>query len=144
MTQDEFGHLSDIVNTKPWEARNRLAEYLKTVIVSEEKEARTQSQHNALFLWLGQIADQCRKLGITADLLFRHTSEVLITKEMLHTTLKTLLEVKWGITTTKNIEKTGHIEEIQDTFALWLGKEGVEIPPFPSKEGLLIKQLYGE
>lgn len=135
MTKDEYTTLQDIAIGKGWEARQRLAEYLQTVEVKEEKKGtRTDAQNRSYWLWLTQIADQCEKEGVTADLLFKHTAHIKVTKNVLHEAIKSLCKALWNIDSTTNLEKTGHLDEIQDHVASWVGKEGVEVPPFPHEE----------
>jgi hypothetical protein len=94
----------------------------------------TGAQRRAYFTWLEQIAEQCRNMGVTADMLFKHTAHISVTKEMLHHCIKTLIKAKWNLDSTNDLRKTGHLDEIIESVANWLGKENVEIPPFPSNE----------
>lgn len=95
---------------------------------------RTESQHNALFLWFDMIEKVAENNGITFDMIIRHTHQLKITKEGLHVLCKQLQEALWGTTSTKDLEKVGHIDEIIDHFTDLFAKEGLELPPFPHDE----------
>lgn len=137
MTASEKDDLIRIATHEPWFAGSRLKEYLKTVQIVEttvSPKTRTSSQHRALFLWFGQIEQICANQGVTADMVFRHTTQIAITRESLHHMCKTLIKALFNIDSTKDIEKTGHLDKIIDHFTALFAQEGVELPPFPSDE----------
>jgi hypothetical protein len=137
MTQDDINKVDEILADRPFQVRTRLAEWRKTITVTEKEityPKRTDQQRKAYFEWLEQIAQQCNNAGVTADVLFKHTAHISITKDLLHHCVKTLIKAKWNLESTNDLRKTGHLDEIQDSMAGWVGKENVEIPPFPSEE----------
>lgn len=137
MTQGEFDELHTLLTKHTFDARPKALDWLSRQTIDTPVEGqklpakRTEAQHRAYRLWLDQIAEICKREQITADVLFRHTAHVVVNEAMLHEAVKTLIKMKWNLDTTKDLEKTGHLDEIQDVMALWLGKEGVELPPFP-------------
>ncbi len=135
MTHAEYKALQDILLKEPFQVRPRLAEFMKTVKVVEEKKypTRTDPQRRAYFEWLEQIAQQCENMGVTAEMLFRHTMHIKVTKNILHESIKSLIKALWNLDSTNDLRKTGHLDEIQDHVASWVGKENIEIPPFPAQ-----------
>jgi len=150
MNQKELDTLRAILNPSDVKdkisARLKALRYLDTVEITEEPKypTRTDPQRRGYFLWLEQIAKQCENMGVTADMLFKHTAHITVTKDMLHTAIKTLIKAKWNLDSTNDLRKTGHLDEIIDSVASWVGKEGVEIPPFPTNETKAWEQLSGE
>jgi hypothetical protein len=145
MTTEELQQLDDILSSKPFLVRPRLFEWRKALTVEEPPQnaptgttaphsPRTDSQHRALFLWFGMIEKVCADQGVTADMVFRHTTQVSVTKEVLHHLCKTLIKALFDIDSTKDIEKLGHLDKVIDHFTILFGHEGVELPPFPSDE----------
>lgn len=146
MTKSEYQKLIEISLSDTLKVGSLLRNYLDGVTITEEPTypTRTDSQRKAYFLWLEQIADQCNNMGVTADMLFKHTAHISITKDLLHHCVKTLIKAEWNLDSTNDLRKTGHIDEIQDRIAGWVGKEGVVIPPFPSNETKAWEELSGE
>lgn len=148
MNQKELDQLDAILSGRPFEVRPRLQAWRKGLKVTETTEPtypkRTDSQRRAYFEWLEQIAEQCRNMGVTADMLFKHTAHISVTKNMLHESIKTLIKAKWNLESTNDLRKTGHLDEIIDSVAGWVGKENVEIPPFPSNDLKALEELSGE
>lgn len=140
MLQKEADELQTLLTKHTFDARPKALDWLSRQTVDMPVEGpkmppkRTESQNAAYWLWLTQIAEICQREQITADMIFKHTAHVVVSKEMLHAAVKTLIKVKWDLDSTKELNKTGHLDEIQDVMALWLGKEGVELPPWPSDE----------
>ena len=146
MNKETYNILHAIAYGKPFEVRPALQKYLSTVTISEKEEVkgtRTDSQRKAYFLWLEQIAEQCVNAGVTADMLFKHTAHISVTKDMLHHSIKTLIKAKWNLESTNDLRKTGHLDEIMDSVASWVGKENIEIPPFPSNETKAWEEIGG-
>ena len=144
MTTEELQDLEKIAIEKPWFAANCLKEYLKGVEVQKNaptgqnepqthSQIRTSSQHRALFLWYGQIEQICANEGVAWDRLVKHTHQLRVTKENLHEAGKQLQKALWGKASTKELEKR-QIDTLIDHFIEWFGKEGVELPPFPTNE----------
>ena len=146
MTKSEHQKLTEISLSDTFKIGSLLRNYLETVTVEEPPKypTRTDSQRHAYFLWLEQIATQCNNAGVTADMLFKHTAHISITKDLLHHCVKTLMKAKWNLDSTNDLRKTGHLDDIQDSIAGWVGKENVEIPPFPSNETKALEELAGE
>lgn len=146
MTCEEKEQLTQISLSETLKIGSLLRNYLDTVKITEEPKypTRTDNQRRAYFLWLEQIAEQCENMGVTADMLFKHTAHITVTKDMLHTAIKTLIKAKWNLDSTNDLRKTGHLDDIIDSVASWVGKEGIEIPPFPSDETRHMEELSGE
>ena len=94
---------------------------------------RTQSQHNALFLWFSMIEKLCEERGITWDRLIRHTHQIRVTQANLHEACKQLQKALWGTVSTKQLKKQEQIDIIIDHFTDWFAKEELELPSFPSR-----------
>lgn len=109
---------------------NECLQFIELVKVT--KVERTQSQHNALFLWFTMIEKEAENAGITWNQLVGHTHQLRITSEGLHIMCKQLQKALWGTTSTKQIQKTGQIEILVQHFADLFSKVGLELPPFPS------------
>lgn len=146
MNQKEYDTLTEISLSETLKIGSLLRNYLDGVTITEEPTypTRTESQRKAYFLWLEQIAEQCRNMGVTADMLFKHTAHISVTKEMLHHSIKALIKAKWNLDSTNDLRKTGHLDEIMDSVASWVGKENIEIPPFPSDDMKAEENLSGE
>lgn len=93
--------------------------------------ARTQKQHNALFLWFSMIEKEAENQGITWNRLVSHTHQLRVTKENLHVMCKQLQKALWGTSSTKELKKIGQIDIIIDHFTDLFSKVGLELPPFP-------------
>jgi len=145
MTTEELKKLKEISLSETYKIGSLLRNYLDTVELHEEPTypTRTDTQRKAYFLWLEQIAEQCQNMGVTADLLFKHTAHISVTKEMLHHAIKTLIKAKWNLDSTNDLRKTGHLDEIIDSVASWVGKENIEIPPFPSNDIKAWEEMTG-
>lgn len=146
MLKSELDKLTEISLLETFKIGSNLRNYLDTVEITENAKypTRTDPQRRAYFLWLEQIAEQCRNMGVTADMLFKHTAHISVTKDMLHHAIKTLIKAKWNLESTNDLRKTGHLDEIIDSVASWVGKENIEIPPFPSNETKAWEELSGE
>lgn len=151
MNKEELQILNKIAsNQRPWLITSELKKHLATIVPEEAPESpklpakRTDSQNKAYWLWLTQIAQICQNEGVTADMVFKHTAHISVTKELLHHCVKTLIKAKWNLESTTELDKTGHLDSIQEHIALWLGKEGVEIPPWPSDQNKEEIQMYAK
>ena len=111
---------------------NECLQFIELVKVT--KSERTQSQHNALFLWFSMIEKEAENAGITWNQLVGHTHQLRITSEGLHIMCKQLQKALWGTTSTKQIQKVGQIEILIQHFADLFSKVGLELPPFPCDE----------
>ena len=101
--------------------------------MEKEEPKRTETQHRSLFLWFGQIERVAEDNGVTWDMIIRHTHGLRITKENLHGMCKQLQHGLWGTISTKQLKKQKQIDIIIDHFVSLFAKEGLELPPFPSK-----------
>ena len=95
---------------------------------------RTDKQHRALFKWFAMIEHEAENQGVTFDRIIAHTHQLRITKENLHELCKQLQKALWGTTSTKELQKIGQIEIIEQHFVDLFAKVGLELPPFPSEE----------
>lgn len=146
LTPEVYEALKTIAYGKDAVCASLLRNFLDSVEVEKEDPkypTRTDPQRRAYFEWLEQIAEQCRNMGVTADMLFKHTAHISVTKEMLHHCVKALIKAKWNLDSTNDLRKTGHLDEIIDSVASWVGKENVEIPPFPSNETKALENMTG-
>jgi len=135
MTIEEKNQIQKIIDTGNFRTKQLLTDLISTAVISEENpQKRTGKQNNSYWLWLELIAKQAQNLGVTADMLFRHTMHVSVTKNMLHGAISSLIKAKWNLDSTTQLDKTGHLDEIQDHVASWVGKENIEIPPFPHED----------
>lgn len=98
-----------------------------------KEKPRTQQQHNGLFLWFSMIEKEAENAGITWDMIIRHTHQLRITKESLHGMCKQLQKALWGTDSTKKLKKHEQLDIIQEHFIDLFSKEGLELPPFPTK-----------
>lgn len=134
MTTDEQNQLIAIMTRpeKPWERLTDALKYVRECGVDEkEPEKRSQSQHNSLFLWFSMIEHEAENQGVTWDMIIRHTHQLRVTKENLHSMCKDLQKALWKTTSTKELKKTGNIDIIIDHFVDLLSKEMEFIPEFP-------------
>ena len=144
MTQSELTTILNIIQ-KPNErfsALSRLEAHLATIepenpataLVAPQKgtPTRTQSQHNALFMWFSMIEHEAQNAGITWNQVVGKTHQLKITKEGLHVMAKQLAEALWGIKSTKELKKQGHIDDLVDHFVDLFSKVGLELPAFPN------------
>lgn len=95
---------------------------------------RTDQQHKALFLWYSMIEREAENAGITFDNVIKHTHQLRVTRENLHEIGKQLQKALWGTTSTKELEKVGQIEILEQHFVDLFSKVGLELPPWPSQE----------
>lgn len=100
-------------------------------LVETTSPTRTDSQHNALFLWFSMIEREAENQGVTWNRLVSHTHQLRVTKENLHVMCKQLQKALWGTSSTKELKKIGHIDVIIDHFTDLFSKVGLELPPFP-------------
>lgn len=134
-----------------FKALKRIEAYLATITPEKAVEGqnkppatRTQSQHNSLFLWFSMIEHEAQNAGITWNQLVGKTHQLKITKEGLHVMAKQLSEALWGIKSTKDLKKTGHIDDLVDHFVDLFSKVGLELPPFPSEESKKEQAMYAK
>lgn len=138
MTRSEIiTELKSILAGNSW----RIEDTLKLLVAKlealpKEEKQRTQSQHNGLFLWFYLIEKEAENNGITWDMIIRHTHQLRITKENLHSMCKDLIDALFKIKSTTQIKKQGHIDIIVDHFTDLFAKEGMVLPPFPSKTAI--------
>lgn len=131
----ELKRLKQIAQADSWNLRAELEKYIEELEKEQKgKPVRTDSQHNSLFLWLGQIEQVAEEQGVTWDRLIKHTHQLKVTKDNLHDAWKQLQKALYGTKSTKQLKKTGQIDTIIDHFVDLFAKEGMELPPFPNDE----------
>lgn len=128
--------LRKIIKDSPWSLPKRIEEYANQLEKADkgQPKPRTIPQHNSLFLWFSMIEKEAENMGITWDMIIRHTHQLRVTKENLHSMCKELQKALWGSTSTKQLKKNGEIDIIIEHFTDLFAKEGLELPPFPSNE----------
>lgn len=104
---------------------------LESVKVDTAK--RTEKQNASYWLWLTMIEKEAENQGVTWDLVLRHVNQLRVTKENVHEAVKQLTKALWGITSTTQLEKQGHLDTIIDHVTDLFGKAGLEVPPFPEE-----------
>ena len=139
MTQSEINTLISLLN--PPDIKDKIASRVRALEwvqsqkpTVEVKSPRTDSQHNALFLWYSMIEKLAENEGITWNELVGKTHQLKITTEGLHVMGKQLQKALWGTDSTKQLKKTGQIDILIDHFVDLFSKVGLELPPFPSDE----------
>lgn len=133
MTPSTRAELENILTGDPWSVRAKLRVLLdSTKDIEPLKGTRTESQHNALFLWYGMIEKEAENAGITWDRVIQHTHQLRITKENLHSMGKDLQKALWGTDSTKKLKKIEQIDILVDHFVDLFSKVGLELPPFPT------------
>lgn len=142
MTHAEYTELAHIVTGKPFEVRPRMQEFLKTVVVTN-KPTRTSSQNKSLHLWFSQISEICQNQGVTWNMLIKHTVDVAVLPDGVKNFWKVLQKALYNTDSTTELKKTGQIDRMVEHFALFMGKEGVEVPPFPHDEKKAIEEMSG-
>lgn len=95
---------------------------------------RTNQQSKAYWLWLSMIEHEAENQGVTWNMVMEHTNQLRVTKENVHEAVKQLTKALWGITSTTQLKKTGHMDILIDHVTDLFGKVGLEVPPFPSEE----------
>lgn len=95
---------------------------------------RTENQNSAYWLWLTMIEHEAENQGVTWDVVLQHTNQLRVTKENVHEAVKQLTKALWGITSTTQLEKQGHLDIVIDHVTDLFGKAGLEVPPFPCEE----------
>jgi hypothetical protein len=111
---------------------NECLQFIELVKVTQSE--RTQSQHNALFLWFTMIEREAENSGVTWNQLVGHTHQLRITSEGLHIMCKQLQKALWGQTSTKQLKKNGQIDILIEHFVDLFSKVGMTLPPFPCDE----------
>jgi hypothetical protein len=132
MTSEEKIDLEKIYLEGKWNTHQLLGEYLKNAGPTEEP--RSKKQNNALHAWFAQIAKICQNQGVTFNLIISHTHDVEVTPTGVKGLWHVLQKALYGTDTTTKLTKSGQIDTMIDHFCNLFGKEGVELPPFPSEE----------
>lgn len=139
MTKEEINKLIEILSPDTVQGKmgarlNALAWVENQKPSIEVKSPRTDSQHNALFLWYSMIEKVAENEGITWNQVVGQTHQLKITTEGLHVMGKQLQKALWGTESTKQLKKVGQIDILVDHFVDLFAKVGLELPPFPSDE----------
>lgn len=131
---------SETANNEPISADQLTDEPKRT---PRQNGTRTDSQHKALFLWFSMIEHEAQNQGVTWNQLVGQTHQLKITKEGLHDMAKQLAKALWGVTSTKELRKTGHIDDLIDHFTDLFAKVGLELPAFPSDDQRHLEEMKG-
>lgn len=95
---------------------------------------RTATQNSSYWLWLTMIEHEAENQGVTWDMVVGQMNQLRVTKENVHEAVKQLTKALWGIESTTQLEKIGHMDIIIDHVTDLFGKVGLEVPAFPSEE----------
>lgn len=109
---------------------------------SDCQNKRTDKQNNALHLLFDQIAKECLDKGIELRELIKDEVPIPVTPENIKWMWKLLQNAMFGTTSTRELKKTGQIEQLYDVFSqIFAERTGgeVQLPPFPSMESLINK-----
>jgi len=122
---------------------NGLLRYYKInlEVKKTNKKQRTSAQNRAYWLWLTQIIERLEKQNISPPDIFGNPMEW--TKEVLHHTITHgIIFKEYGKVSTTHL-KTDEIELVIDRYTEMF-KDIIELPNFPSIEGMLIERNYNE
>lgn len=109
----------------------------------DSKPTRTDAQNRSLHKWFSQLSEECQRNGVTFDLIIRHTHQMQVTEEGVKHLWHVLQKALFGKESTTELKKTGQIETMLMHFADLFGKEGIEIPPWPSDDLRQWEELSG-
>lgn len=111
-----------------------------------EEEKLSRQQQKSLFKWLGLIADELNREGITLNEFLMPAIEVPATKENLHKTfLKQLIKNLHNQDSTTEIKKKKEIDELIDIITLHCANNfQLSVPQFPSYEIQELDKIYGK
>jgi len=155
MSHDELISLQEIVGGKPWEARAKLAAYLKTVTITEEAPEqsdapkRTLTQNKALWKGFQLVADALTAKGVTMRKVYEKTEhfDVPPTKSSVHDLWIYFQERMYGTASTRELSKLeGQIEGIWNVMLKNLGElfhiDYIDFPHDPEKKKELTSGGY--
>ena len=104
-------------------------EYQKNI----DNELLTRQQQKSLFLWLGQVAEVLREMGL--DMRKALIAPIIPTKNSVKVMVFTPIMVSmYGKTSTTELLKKAEIDSICDVMRSMFGDLKIELPPFPSSE----------
>lgn len=135
MTQDEYANLLSIVDGKPWEARLKLSEYLKTVTIREEsKETRTGAQNRSLHLGCRLIADALNDAGLDIRTVLKPEIEMpWDTHTVKEYIFRPVMKLMRNTESTTTLKKQGDIDAIWETVMRFLMQNHhIDYIPFPN------------
>jgi len=123
---------------REWLERNRNYKGYLFCKISKTTKERTTDQNSALHLWLTKKAEQCRGAGLTRQQILAKTIELEVNEHFMKEIWRDVQEAMFkNGKSTKNLEKTGQIEEITEHlnrfFAEKFNLEGIEFPNDPNK-----------
>lgn len=105
------------------------AEY---VVDMKNLDTRTSQQNRALHLWCKQIAETLNHDGLYMTGIFGNPIEWTV--ELVKTQIiKATIKMVFGIDSTTKLKRK-EIDEMIDYITEPLGRKGVSVPPFPSRE----------
>jgi len=105
------------------------AEY---VVDMRNMDQRTSQQNRALHLWAKQIADTLNSEGLYMTGIFGNHIEwsmELVKTQIIKATIRQV----FGIDSTTKLKRK-EIDQMIDYITIALGRKGVTVPPFPSRE----------
>lgn len=104
------------------------------------KDKRTDTQNRSLHLFYKQLSDECLAKGIELRELVRDEVPIPVTPENIKWMWKLLQKGMFGTVSTKELKKSGQIEQVYNVFGSILAertKGEVVLPPWPSMESLI-------
>jgi len=106
--------------------------FVRNIKVTGSK--RTNQQNAAYWVWLSMIEHEAENQGVTWDMVVGEMNQLRVTKENVHEAVKQLTKALWGIESTTQLEKIGHMDIVIDHVTALFGKVGLEVPAFPHEE----------
>ena len=155
MNQKDHAALVEIYESKPWQCRDKLLTYIKTLTITEDipetrssqqnaalhkeldqvTETRSSQQNKAMHKWFEQIAVLCRDGGIDAKVLMNSTISVEVNADIIKGMWKVLQEALYGTKSTTELNRAKQIDHIVDHFVRFFGeKHLLVLPPFPHRD----------
>lgn len=138
MNQKDHADLVAIYEGNPWQCRDKLLAYIKTLTITEDvaiPETRSSQQNKAMHKWFEQIAVLCRDGGIDAKVLMNSTVSVEVNADIIKGMWKVLQEALYGTKSTTELNRAKQIDHIVDHFVRFFGeKHLLVLPPFPHRD----------
>lgn len=136
MTPQTLQQLQEIMADDPWKREGRIRALMASVeVIEEAKGKRTPAQNDALHLWFTQIAKLCRDAGIDAPLIMSQVMHYDVDMYFIKGMWKKLQKALFHTESTRELQKTGHIDKMVDHFVRFFGEneklKHLELPPFP-------------
>ena len=98
-----------------WLSQNRNYKGNLFFKISKTTRERTESQNNALHLWLHKKVEQCREAGITRQMILSKTMELEVTDEFMKDIWRDVQDAMFKTgRKTRNLDKNGQIDEVYE------------------------------